>query len=62
MPVLNSITEISKDMTEWRRYLHSIPELSFNEIKTSLLDFLTDLLQLKMYFKVISNTHSLFKE
>ena len=35
MPVLNSITEISKDMTEWRRYLHSIPELSFNEIKTA---------------------------
>ena len=35
MPILNSITEISKSMTEWRRYLHSIPELSFNEIKTS---------------------------
>ena len=35
MPVLNSITEISKDMTEWRRHLHSIPELCFKEYKTS---------------------------
>ena len=35
MPVLNSITKIANDMTEWRRFLHSIPELSFNEHKTS---------------------------
>ena len=35
MAILNSITKIANDMTIWRRYLHTIPELSFNEYKTS---------------------------
>ena len=35
MPVLNSIAKISNEMTEWRRYLHTIPELSYNEFKTA---------------------------
>ena len=35
MAILNSVTKISNEMKEWRRHLHSIPELSFNELKTS---------------------------
>ena len=35
MPVLNSIADMSKEMTEWRRHLHSIPELCFKEHKTA---------------------------
>ena len=35
MPILNSISKIANNMTEWRRYLHTIPELSFNEHKTA---------------------------
>ena len=35
MPILNSIAKISDQMTEWRRYLHTIPELSYKEFKTS---------------------------
>ena len=35
MPILNSISKIANNMTKWRRYLHTIPELSFNEHKTA---------------------------
>ncbi len=35
MPIINSISNIKKDMQEWRRYLHTIPELGFEENKTS---------------------------
>ena len=35
MPIINSISNIKKDMREWRRYLHTIPELGFEEKKTS---------------------------
>ena len=35
MPILNSITEISKEMTEWRQHLHQNPELGLEEHKTS---------------------------
>ena len=34
MPIINSISNIKKDMQEWRRYLHTIPELGFEENKT----------------------------
>ena len=35
MAVLNSILNLSKEMVEWRRYLHTIPELGLKEFKTS---------------------------
>ena len=35
MPILNSITKMTSEMTRWRRYLHTIPELGFEEQKTS---------------------------
>jgi amidohydrolase len=35
MPVINRIADMSADMTEWRRYLHTIPELELNCPKTA---------------------------
>ena len=35
MPLLNSINQMLKEMTEWRRYLHQIPEIGLKEYKTS---------------------------
>ena len=35
MPIINSISNIKKEMQEWRRYLHENPELGFEEYKTS---------------------------
>ncbi|WP_424986340.1 M20 aminoacylase family protein [Microbulbifer sp. S227A] len=35
MPVVNRIADFSADMTEWRRHLHSIPELGFDCPKTA---------------------------
>ena len=35
MAVLNSILNLSKEMVEWRRHLHTIPELGLKEFKTS---------------------------
>ena len=31
MPIINSISNIKKEMQEWRRYLHENPELGFEE-------------------------------
>ena len=45
MPIINSISNMKKEMQEWRRHLHTIPELGFEESKTSefiskkLIDF-----------------------
>ena len=35
MPVLNSIADLSARMTEWRRHLHTIPEVRFDLHKTA---------------------------
>ncbi|MGH1577059.1 M20 aminoacylase family protein [Planktotalea sp.] len=35
MPIVNRIAEFAADMTEWRRHLHTIPELSFDCPKTA---------------------------
>ncbi len=35
MPVINRIAEFHEDMIEWRRHLHSIPELDFATVKTA---------------------------
>ena len=35
MAILNSIIDLSKEMVEWRRYLHTIPEIGLKEYKTS---------------------------
>ena len=35
MPIINSISNMKKEMQEWRRHLHTIPELGFEETKTS---------------------------
>ncbi|GGA34145.1 M20 aminoacylase family protein [Neptunicoccus cionae] len=35
MPIINRISEFHSDMTEWRRHLHSIPELDFDLPKTA---------------------------
>ena len=35
MPIINSISNMKKEMQEWRRHLHTIPELGFEESKTS---------------------------
>ena len=35
MPIINRIADFHADMTEWRRYLHEIPELCFEEVMTS---------------------------
>jgi hippurate hydrolase len=35
MPINNRIAEFQTDMTEWRRHLHTIPELGFDLPKTS---------------------------
>ena len=35
MPIANRIAEFSADMTEWRRHLHTIPELAFDCPKTA---------------------------
>lgn len=35
MPVVNRIANYSADMTEWRRHLHTIPELGFDCPKTA---------------------------
>ncbi|MDC0038019.1 M20 family metallopeptidase [Alphaproteobacteria bacterium] len=35
MPILNSINQMQKDMQEWRRDLHKIPEIGLKEFKTS---------------------------
>ena len=35
MPIINSISNIKKEMQEWRRYLHENPELGFEEYNTS---------------------------
>ena len=35
MPILNSISQMKEEMTKWRQDLHQIPELGFEEFKTS---------------------------
>ena len=35
MAILNSIAKMKTEMTQWRKYLHTIPELGFKEFKTS---------------------------
>ena len=35
MPILNSINQMQKDMSEWRQDLHKIPEIGLEEYKTS---------------------------
>jgi len=35
MPILNSINQMLKEMTEWRQYLHKNPEIGLEEFKTS---------------------------
>ncbi|MDU9003783.1 M20 aminoacylase family protein [Sedimentitalea todarodis] len=35
MPIVNRIADFSADMTEWRRHLHTIPELGFDCPKTA---------------------------
>jgi len=35
MPVVNRIADMLPQMTEWRRHLHTIPELSFDCPKTA---------------------------
>ena len=35
MPVINRVSELAVEATEWRQYLHTIPELSFDLPKTS---------------------------
>ena len=35
MPIINSISNMKEEMQEWRRYLHTIPELGFEEFKTA---------------------------
>jgi len=35
MPVINRIADFAQDMTDWRRHLHTIPELSFDCPKTA---------------------------
>lgn len=35
MPVINRIAGFAEEMTEWRRYLHTIPELQFDLPKTA---------------------------
>jgi len=35
MPVINRIADFAEDMTQWRRHLHTIPELSFDCPKTA---------------------------
>ena len=35
MPVLNSISKMSEEMTTWRRSLHKIPEIGLKEYKTA---------------------------
>ena len=39
MPIINSISNMKEEMQEWRRYLHTIPELGFEEFKTA--DFIS---------------------
>ncbi len=43
MPVVNRIADYAPQMTEWRRHLHTIPELSFDCPKTAA--FIKDRLQ-----------------
>ena len=35
MPILNSISQMQKEMQIWRRDLHKIPEIGLEEYKTS---------------------------
>ena len=35
MPILNSINQMQKEMTEWRQDLHKIPEIGLEEYETS---------------------------
>ena len=35
MPITNRIAEFAEDMKTWRRYLHQIPELSFDTVQTA---------------------------
>ena len=35
MPILNSINQMLKEMSEWRQDLHQIPELGLEEYNTS---------------------------
>ena len=35
MPIINRIADFATDMTEWRQYLHTIPELGFDCPKTA---------------------------
>ena len=35
MPVNNRVADLAVEVTEWRRYLHTIPEIAFQEFKTS---------------------------
>ena len=35
MPIINRIAQYETEMTEWRHYLHSIPELNFDTVKTA---------------------------
>src|SRR5258708_34769079 len=37
MPIINRIAEFHADMTEWRRDLHTHPELSMQEFRTSAM-------------------------
>ena len=35
MPLNNRVAELETEVTQWRRHLHTIPELCFKEVKTS---------------------------
>ena len=35
MPIINSISNMREEMQEWRRYLHTIPEIGCEEFKTA---------------------------
>ncbi|MDA1320628.1 MAG: M20/M25/M40 family metallo-hydrolase, partial [Proteobacteria bacterium] len=43
MPVHNAIADQAEDMCQWRHYLHSHPELAFQEHKTA--DFIAEKLE-----------------
>ena len=60
MPIINSISNMKEEMQEWRRYLHTIPELGFEEFKTA--DFISQKLSefylittLKHHFNIDKN-------
>ena len=35
MPVNNRVADLAVEVTQWRQYLHTIPEIAFQEVKTS---------------------------